>query len=149
MAEVPRLPVPPEDFALPCGEGLRADLEWLGPLLPGGRPTPLALWERLLAHHVLFRRPPVAGGRPPATGGPSSCATPARTGQRSELSPDVLGFYFFRLVLGDLAVDVTMLLRGNTRPEEDEANLRVLERFVLPALQNVEAELQTVGASLR
>lgn len=70
-------------------------------------------------------------------------------GQRVALDADVLGFYFTRRVLEDLAVDVGMILRGNTRPEEDEANLAVLERYVLPDLARTEERLRKVWCTLR
>nr|WP_246363482.1 aminoglycoside phosphotransferase family protein [Deinococcus budaensis] len=70
-------------------------------------------------------------------------------GQRVALDPDVLGFYFTRRVLEDLAVDVRMILRGNTRPEEDEANLAVLERHILPDLARTDERLEKVRRALR
>ena len=63
------------------------------------------------------------------------------TGRRAELDPDVLGFYLCRRVLEDLAVDVDWVLHENTRPEEDAANLAVVERYVLPSLARVEEDL--------
>ncbi|MCP2014760.1 Ser/Thr protein kinase RdoA (MazF antagonist) [Deinococcus sp. HSC-46F16] len=63
--------------------------------------------------------------------------------------PDLLGFYLTRRVLEDLAVDVGMILHENIRPEQDEANLAVLERYVLPDLLRVEQHVAEVRGALR
>lgn len=68
----------------------------------------------------------------------------AAAGRSADLDPDVLGFYFCRRALED----VTMILHQNTRPEQDEANLTVLERFILPSVAATEGELEALLAAL-
>ncbi|GEM45410.1 aminoglycoside phosphotransferase family protein [Deinococcus cellulosilyticus] len=69
-------------------------------------------------------------------------------GQPVQLDSDMLGFYFYRRVLEDLAMDVRMILHDNTRPEEDEANLRVLEQYILPALHQVNTDFEHLSTRL-
>ncbi|BDP44046.1 hypothetical protein DAETH_40150 (plasmid) [Deinococcus aetherius] len=69
-------------------------------------------------------------------------------GRGVRLDPGVLGLYFCRRVLEDLAFDVDLILHHNTRPEEDEANLAVVERFVLPGLDRVEDDLDGLRRAL-
>ncbi|WP_194165291.1 aminoglycoside phosphotransferase family protein [Deinococcus terrestris] len=63
--------------------------------------------------------------------------------------PDLLGFYLTRRVLEDMAVDVGMIQHANTRPEQDEANLAVLEKYVLPDLMRVEQNIAELWERLR
>lgn len=72
----------------------------------------------------------------------------AAVGRSVDLDPDVLGFYFCRRALEDVALDVTMILHQNTRPEQDEANLTVLERYILPSVARTEGELEALMAAL-
>ncbi|WP_019587434.1 aminoglycoside phosphotransferase family protein [Deinococcus apachensis] len=72
----------------------------------------------------------------------------AAAGRSADLDPDVLGFYFCRRALEDLALDVNMILHQNTRPEQDEANLTVLERYVLPSVAQTEEELARLLTAL-
>ncbi|MEF2277824.1 aminoglycoside phosphotransferase family protein [Deinococcus sp. YIM 134068] len=73
----------------------------------------------------------------------------AAAGRKIRLAPNVLGFYFLRRVLEDLAYDVALILHENTRPEQDAANLGVLERHILPSLARTEEELAWLEAALR
>lgn len=70
-------------------------------------------------------------------------------GRNAGLDPDVLGFYLCRRVLEDLASDVGWVLHENMRPEEDAANLAVVERYVLPALARVEEDLDALRRAVR
>ena len=72
----------------------------------------------------------------------------AALGHPISLDLDLLGFYFYRRVLEDLAVDVNMILHENTRGEEDKANLDVLERFILPAAKGVGEDFARLGRAL-
>lgn len=72
----------------------------------------------------------------------------AAFGRSVSLDLDLLGFYFYRRVLEDLAMDVNMILNENTRDEEDKANLDVLERFILPAAAQVEEEFARLSRAL-
>ncbi|PYE48989.1 phosphotransferase enzyme family protein [Deinococcus yavapaiensis] len=72
----------------------------------------------------------------------------AALGRRVTPHGGTLGFYLYRRVLEDLAVDVRAIVRENTRDEEDEVNLGVLERFVLPAARRVEGDFARLRESL-
>lgn len=72
----------------------------------------------------------------------------AVTGEPANLDPDLLGFYFFRRVLEDLAVDLHAILHEHTRPEQDAATLHIVERYILPALASTEADFTRLVAAL-
>ena len=72
----------------------------------------------------------------------------AAAGDAAALDPDRLRFYFLRRVLEDLAVDVHAILREHTRPEDDEAALEVIGRFILPALARTEDDLARLLGAL-
>lgn len=72
----------------------------------------------------------------------------AALGRSVSLDLDLLGFYFYRRVLEDLAMDVNMILNENTRDEEDKANLDVLEQFILPASKQVGEDFACLGRAL-
>jgi spectinomycin phosphotransferase len=69
-------------------------------------------------------------------------------GQDVRLDLDVIGFYFCRRVLEDVAVDVNMILHENTRPEQDTSNLEIVERYVLPSLSRLEVDLERLSTAL-
>lgn len=72
----------------------------------------------------------------------------AATGRPANLDPDRLGFYFFRRVLEDLAVDLHAILHEYTRPEQDAAALHIVEQYILPALASTEADHARLVAAL-
>lgn len=58
------------------------------------------------------------------------------------LDLNTLSFYLCRRVLEDLAMDIQLILRANTRPEQDTANLTVIEKYVLPDLNSLNERLK-------
>jgi Ser/Thr protein kinase RdoA (MazF antagonist) len=192
-AGLERLPVPPEDFALPFERTLLEDLDSLRALPRAARPALhalkdllephqaalRALLERTRAFHrtALERAPAFVVCHTDAHGGnvmgdsdgalwiidweTARLAPPehdlwmlgsrlaavlpryeAGLGRAARLEPDVLGFYVCRRVLEDIAMDIGMIARENTRPQEDNNNLEVIQRYILPALHAVDQNLE-------
>ncbi|MFC4637484.1 phosphotransferase [Deinococcus hohokamensis] len=72
----------------------------------------------------------------------------AEVGAALHPDPDLLGFYLCRRPLEDLAADLYWALHEHTRAQQDEATLDILTRFVLPAVQRAEDELDQLTAAL-
>lgn len=66
----------------------------------------------------------------------------ATLGRRLNLSLHTLSFYLCRRVLEDLAMDVNLILHANTRPEQDTANLNIIEKYILPDLNDLKERLK-------
>lgn len=73
-----------------------------------------------------------------------------RAGLGTEFTTDLdtLGFYLCRRPLEDLAADIGWMLHEHTRPEQDAESLGIIEKYVLPGLWSVEADLERLASAL-
>jgi spectinomycin phosphotransferase len=70
-------------------------------------------------------------------------------GRQSELDSDLIGFYFYRRNLEDLAVNVQQIMNGGRSDEQDFEDLARIQEHGFEAWPNLELDLERVRAFLK
>jgi spectinomycin phosphotransferase len=70
-------------------------------------------------------------------------------GRRCEIDIDVIGFYFYRRNLEDLAVNVQQVMDGGRSDEQDLEDLARIQEHGFEAWPNLESDLERVRVFLK